>query len=480
MMGLWGLPATHVLLTIFASSWVARRAGAVPVAHGVVIGLVSVIVGQIVGLYYGPLDLDEAAKYLTLALAGGLLGGIKGRAALAGQEALYMASRSIGAARSPQAVVNAIGDNRASLAVSGSALLWSGSWTKEDVTAPFAGAANGTSWFSRDWPDGLRLDGVDVWALAGSGRGSSRTLRAGELPTTERSVWKERGIRSALLVPLVAPSGERIGLLVVTSRSRRFSRSAVRSYQTIGAQAALALENLRLVEDARQAGVLRERQRMAHEIHDTLAQGFTSIVTNLEATERVMSSDSVRARHHLDHARRTARESLTEARRLVWALRPEPLEGSSLPEALRGLAEQWSKESGIASGVATTGTSSPLPPEVEVTLFRVAQEALTNVRKHAGGASRAALTLSYMGDTIALDVRDDGMGFDPEQDARRRKERDEGGFGLKGMRERVEGAGGTLSIESAPGDGTALTFELPVLPVESSHTESFRNVEEVP
>jgi signal transduction histidine kinase len=206
-------------------------------------------------------------------------------------------------------------------------------------------------------------------------------------------------------------------MLAIASSGRRFSRSTVRSYQTIGAQAALALENLRLVEEARkpgrQTGVLRERQRMAHEIHDTLAQGFTSIVMNLEAAEGDVPPSSIRAQHHLDQARLTARESLTEARRLVWALRPEALENVSLSEALGRLVERWSEESSISAGVSTMGTPCPLPSEVEAALFRVAQESLNNARKHADGASRVALTLSYMGETVALDVRDDGAGFDP-------------------------------------------------------------------
>ncbi len=485
VVGLWGLPVTHMLLAFLAASWVARRAGSgVAVAHGALIALVSVIVGQTVGLYYGPLDADEVVKYLALALAGGLLGGIEGRSVLAGQEALYEASRGIGEAHSPQAIANAVGDNPVSLEASGTALWWAGSPAEGEATTPFPTTPEAwTPWFLRGWPDGLRLDKADVLALAGSGRPAPRTLRPGELPAPERAAWRERGVRSVLLVPLVAPAGGSIGLLAVASSGRRFSRSAIRSYQTVGAQAALALENLRLVEEARkagrQAGVLRERQRMAHEIHDTLAQGFTSIVTNLEAAEGDVPPSSTRAQHHLDQARLTARESLTEARRLVWALRPEALESVSLPEALERLAERWSTQSGIAAGVATTGTPCPLPSEVEATLFRVGQEALNNARRHAEGASRVALTLSYMGDVVALDARDDGAGFDPAREAGRVRDRDSGGFGLKGMRERVEGVGGALSVESAPGEGTTLTVELPVVPPDSSRVESPRDVEEV-
>ena len=482
--GAWGMPLVHMLLAIFAAYLIVRRVGTAAVAHGAAIALISVAVGQAIALYYGPVDPGEVIKYLSLALAGGLLGGTEGRAAMADQEALYEASRGIGAAGSPQAIVNAIGDNPASPAAGGTALWWSGS--PAEGAAPLSTPEAWTPWFLRGWPEDLRLDGVDVRQLVASGRRSPRVLRPGELTASERAVWRERGVRSALLLPLVVPGDRRIGLLAVTSSGRRFSRSAIRAYETVGAQAALALENLRLVEEARragrQAGVLRERQRMAHEIHDTLAQGFTSIVMNLEAAEGDVPVSSDRAQHHLEQARLTARESLTEARRLVWALRPEPLENATLPEALQRLAERWSKESGIGATVATTGTSHPLPSEIEATLFRVAQEALNNVRKHARGASRAALTISYMGDSVALDARDDGAGFDPAREAERKRDRDSGGFGLKGMRERIEGVGGTLSIESAPGEGSTLAVELPVtaeILSESSREESPRNVKEV-
>ncbi len=485
LIGAWGLPVVHMLLAFFAASWVARRVGTAPVLHGTLIALVSVIVGQIAGLVYEPLYPEEVAKYLALALAGGLLGGIESRATLSGQEALYEASRAIGEAHSPQAIANAIGDNPVSPTASGIALWWASSPAEGEEAAPFPTTPEAwTPWFLRGWPGGLRLDGADVLELASSGRPVPRTLRPRELQPSERAAWRQKGIRSALLLPLVAPAGGKVGLLAVAVSGRRFSRSIVRSYQTIGAQAALALENLRLVEEARkagrQAGVLRERQRMAHEIHDTLAQGFTSIVMNLEAAEGDVPPSSTRAQHHLDQARLTARESLTEARRLVWALRPEALENVSLPEALGRLAERWSTESGISTGVSTTGTPCPLPSEVEAVLFRVAQEALNNVRKHARGASRVALTLSYMGETVALDVRDDGAGFDPARESERVRDRESGGFGLKGMRERVEGVGGVLSVESAPGEGSTLTVELPVVRLASpSRLESPRDAEEV-
>ncbi|MGH2534516.1 MAG: sensor histidine kinase [Thermomicrobiales bacterium] len=214
-----------------------------------------------------------------------------------------------------------------------------------------------------------------------------------------------------------------------------------------------------------QAGRTAERQRLAGEIHDTLAQGFASIVMNLEAADGALKGgtpDLPTVERHLDQARRTARESLTEARHLVWALRPAPLEQDGLHEALKRLAARWSEESGVGLVTAVHGAPRTLHPEVEVTLLRAAQEALANVRKHAG-ATRVTLTLSYMEDEASLDIQDDGGGFDPA--ARNGANSTQDGYGLAAMRARVEGLGGTLSVESAPGQGTTIAAAVPALTV---------------
>jgi signal transduction histidine kinase len=150
----------------------------------------------------------------------------------------------------------------------------------------------------------------------------------------------------------------------------------------------------------------------------------------------------------------------------VRALRPEPLEGARLPEALSEVAERWSGLNGVAAEVTTTGPARAMRPEIEVALLRTAQEALANVARHAG-ASRVVLTLSYMGDQVTLDVRDDGVGFEPpagEPRALPAGAEAEGGFGLTAMRQRLNGLAGTLEIESEPGSGTALSATLPAIP----------------
>jgi signal transduction histidine kinase len=213
-----------------------------------------------------------------------------------------------------------------------------------------------------------------------------------------------------------------------------------------------------LLTQVREAGVLDERQRMAREIHDTLAQGLTGIVTQLEAAAQG-GAQSPRWSRHVQTATQLARDSLTEARRSVHALRPEHLDGGRLHDALDEVVIRWSAVNGVPATLTTTGTPQPLLPEIEVALLRTAQEALANVAKHAR-ASRVGLTLSYMEDLVTLDVRDDGAGFDPDALS---SGTSEGGFGLVTMRERVRRIAGTLAVESEPGAGTAVSACVPAV-----------------
>jgi signal transduction histidine kinase len=224
-----------------------------------------------------------------------------------------------------------------------------------------------------------------------------------------------------------------------------------------------AVLHQQLLVQAREAGISDERARMAREIHDTLAQGLTGIVTQLQAAEHA-AGDPEAWQRHVTAATGLARESLTEARRSVHALRPEPLRTARLSEALADVANRWSARNGIAAQVTTTGTVLPLAPEAEVALLRTAQEALANVAKHAN-ASRVGVTLSYLEREVALDVRDDGQGFDPaaERSTVEDETRMSGGFGLVAMRQRIEGLSGTLQVESEPGFGTAISACVPVV-----------------
>ena len=261
-----------------------------------------------------------------------------------------------------------------------------------------------------------------------------------------------------------------------------------------------------LLTQAREAGVLDERQRMAREIHDTLAQGLTGIITQLQAAEQA-ADDLAGWRRHFEAATRLARESLSEARRSVEALRPESLETGRLSEALADAAGRWSALHGIPVQVTTTGTARPMQSEAEFALLRTAQEALANVAKHAQ-ATRVGVTLSYMEHEVALDVRDDGRGFDLAKlctktaqaaqaaqaaaanghvpvarvngvtglvglsvgDGLRHSDAGkpgDGGFGLVAMRQRIESLAGRLQVESEPGFGTGISACIPVASAEA-------------
>lgn len=210
-----------------------------------------------------------------------------------------------------------------------------------------------------------------------------------------------------------------------------------------GTRAELAAAN-------REAGTLAERQRLAHEIHDTLAQGFTSILMLLEAADAAIDTDPTAAHRRLAVARNTARANLAEARSLVAAMTPVDLQTGSLPEAVRRLTTRFGEELGIVAEVAVTGSPRPLPARVEVVLLRAVQESLANVRKHAA-AGQVRVRLAYDDAVVGVEVSDDGRGFATARD----------GFGLAGMRTRVEDIGGHVAVRSTSGAGTTVVVEVP-------------------
>jgi signal transduction histidine kinase len=192
---------------------------------------------------------------------------------------------------------------------------------------------------------------------------------------------------------------------------------------------------------------------MAREIHDTLAQGLASIVTQLEAADQsLQGGDGAAAGRRLGIARSIARESLGEVRRSMADLRPELLDGGSLPDALRRLVTRTAEETGVDARLDVPGDISGLSPGAETTLLRCAQEALANVRRHSGARS-VAVTLERDAGTARLTVADDGGGFNL---ANRN-----GGAGLTGMTERVAAVDGDIEIHSAPGAGTTVAIRVP-------------------
>lgn len=212
-----------------------------------------------------------------------------------------------------------------------------------------------------------------------------------------------------------------------------------------------------LIIQAREAGVADERRRLAAEIHDTIAQGLAGIIAQLQVV--TASTEAEVARTHLERASALARSSLGEARRSVQNLSPAELENDTLPEALKKTVAGWAERGGVRADFTLTGTEEPLHDEVASTLLRIAQEALTNAGKHASPA-RVGVTLSFMGDEVSLDVRDDGSGFDPLALPVRSGSH---GFGLAGMKARAERIAGTVTVESEEGGGTAVSARVPLV-----------------
>ncbi|NEA50007.1 sensor histidine kinase [Streptomyces sp. SID10815] len=233
--------------------------------------------------------------------------------------------------------------------------------------------------------------------------------------------------------------------------------------QNIAVQSSERADLLRRLESSRDElarlstahGALLERERLAREIHDTLAQGFTSLVMLCQALRGQLDPRAEQARRYVDLMHRTARENLAESRSLVSSLSPAQLDDSALDEAVRRLGERLAEELGIIVDVHVTGTPRTLPPTVEVVALRASQEALSNIRKHAH-AAHVDVCLAYTPAQLELTVRDDGRGFSPTAS--------DGGYGLPGMRARVTEIGGTTEVISARGQGTTLTVRLPQPP----------------
>jgi signal transduction histidine kinase/ligand-binding sensor domain-containing protein len=201
--------------------------------------------------------------------------------------------------------------------------------------------------------------------------------------------------------------------------------------------------------------VLAERNRIAREIHDNLAQDILGISVQLELVARLMPAAAETAKGHLDRARMLVRNSMTEARRYVWDLRSQELQKKDLPAALRDTTKRLTAESDVETVVEVAGLMRPLPVEVETNLLRIGQEAINNAVKHAR-ANRIEVGLNFDTRNVRLSVRDNGSGFDPNEQIA------DGHFGLLGMRERAEQIGGVLSIDSAPERGTQIAVEVPL------------------
>jgi signal transduction histidine kinase len=266
-----------------------------------------------------------------------------------------------------------------------------------------------------------------------------------------QALLKGQGVKTLMAVPMVL--GEKVlGYFALnTLTPRRYQREEVNLLRSLAQLITLAVELTRMAEQGQEHAIVAERNRMAREIHDTLAQGFTGIVMQLEAAEDALE-DGVSADVHLQRAKGLARESLAEARRSVHALRPALLEQSHWIEALQNSTYRLTQNSGIAIAWEITPDLPALSPTIETELYRIGQEALTNVVRHAR-ARHVRVAVGHDDTHLWLEVRDDGIGYVPYGR--------ESGFGLVGMHERATKIGATLTITGATPQGTTVRVIVP-------------------
>jgi signal transduction histidine kinase len=258
---------------------------------------------------------------------------------------------------------------------------------------------------------------------------------------------------SELAVPIKL-KGSVIGVLDAQSdRLNAFDESDRSVLQSLADQAAIAIENARLYEQARRLAVVEERQRLARELHDSVTQGLYGVTLYAEATARQLEAGQVElAAEHLRELRDTAQEALREMRLLIFELRPSILESEGLVNALRARVEAVEERAGLEVDFHVEGETI-LPMALEEGLYRIAQEALNNTLKHAS-ARCVSVSLAREEGRVVLEVTDDGCGFDPSTAV------EGGGLGLDGMIERAAQMGGELELDSKPGAGTSVRVEV--------------------
>ncbi|KAB2861650.1 MAG: GAF domain-containing sensor histidine kinase [Anaerolineae bacterium] len=265
------------------------------------------------------------------------------------------------------------------------------------------------------------------------------------------------GLRYHASIPLYA-RGKKLGVLNVASRDwRELSADDLRLLYTVGDLLSMAIERALLFARRSEIGAVEERNRLAREIHDTLAQGLTAITLQLETADALLESnaDTERVRKAIQQAMTLTRANLEEARRSVLDLRAAPLEGKTLAQAVADLLENWSKTAEVQTHLEIEGGQRSLPVRIEAGLYRVVQESLTNIRRHAH-ANTVTIRISMTPESVYLMIEDDGLGFDPSNIPQ------EGRYGLIGLNERVKLLGGTLNLQSNPNSGTRVEVQIPL------------------
>lgn len=261
--------------------------------------------------------------------------------------------------------------------------------------------------------------------------------------------------QSELLAPIKV-KGQVLGVLDIQSTERgHFDESDLLMAQSLADQTAVALENARLYQQARQVAVLEERQRLARELHDSVTQAMYGVTLYAEAAaRRLAAGDMGLTARHLQELKSTAQDALREMRLLIFELRPSILEEHGLTAALEARLESVEGRAGLDTAFHLRGQARRLPADLEAGLYRIAQEALNNALKHSQ-ARHIEVSLCLNDTSVTLEIADDGQGFLPDMVGQR------GGLGLPGMRERAAQLNGALSITSTPGEGTTVRIEVP-------------------
>jgi signal transduction histidine kinase len=269
-----------------------------------------------------------------------------------------------------------------------------------------------------------------------------------------REYLKRHRARRFMGIPMFV-SGELRGLIGIHHSEKGTYRAAeIELAQALAHHVMLAVHEQELVEQQREAAILKERTRMARDIHDTLAQGFTGVVIQMEAAEEaLLEQEPQHAIGHVRRARELARDSLGEARRSVHALRPQALEKAAFADALRAIIKNTAAGTALRTEFRVQGKPRHLAPGVEENLLHIGQEALTNALKHAR-ASKFRARLSFDSEAVSLELTDNGGGFSVDNV-------NGGGIGLIGMKERADQIGATLRISSEPGAGTRIVAVSP-------------------
>ena len=269
-----------------------------------------------------------------------------------------------------------------------------------------------------------------------------------------REYLTRKGAKRFMTVPMFV-TGEIRGFIGIQHRQQcAYRADQIELAQALAHHVMMAAHGQDLIEQQREAAILKERTRMARDIHDTLAQGFTGVIVQMEAAEEaLLEEDSEHAIGHVHRARELARESLREARRSVHALRPQALEKAPFADALEAIIKNTAAGTALRTEFRITGKPRELARLVEENLLHIGQEALTNSLKHAH-ATKFQAQLSFNPDAVYLELQDNGDGFNVGNS-------NGGGFGLIGMKERAEQIGATVDVSSKPGAGTSIVAVSP-------------------